>query len=50
MTLMPDEKDFKCIKPEIGKYHANFNIKKSEKGMIAENLYKLAQLKVEEIA
>ena len=24
MTLMPDEKDFKCIKPEIGKYHANF--------------------------
>ena len=49
MTLRPDEKDCHCIKPEIGKWHANFNIKNLQNGSVAENLYKLAQFEIRSI-
>ena len=45
MELKKEEKDFKCIIPEQGKWQVNFSIKSGDQ--VAENLYKLAKFKVE---
>ena len=49
LTIKPEEKDFNCIQPAIGKWHVNFTINNGMKKDIAENLYKLAKLEVEQI-
>ena len=49
LTIKTEERDFKCIQPEIGKWHVNFTIKDEKKDDIAENLYKLAKLEVEQV-
>ena len=47
VKALPEEKDFKEINPEQGKWHVNFEIQQGRADMIAENLYKLAKLEIE---
>jgi hypothetical protein len=48
MQLKSEEKDFKCIDSQQGKWHVNFEIKSGS--IVAENLYKLAKFEVEKCA
>ena len=44
LKLKEEDKDFKLIQPDIGKWHANFGVTRVDP--VAENLYKLAQLEI----
>ena len=44
LRLKEEDKDFKLIKPDLGKWHVNFEVRNVDP--VAENLYKLAQLEI----
>jgi hypothetical protein len=47
IKMKPEEKDFKQTIPAQGKWHVNFELQQGRADMIAENLYKLAKLEIE---